>query len=114
MQGATMSQTTLLDLEHLHELDGGRVKLLFGRLLKTAGQDCWDRPAEKKPRVVTIKIGFTPQIDPQGNCEGVEFHVEGNVSTPRLRTKSLPAGLNKAGQMWFFSEEVPSLEEEES
>ena len=96
-----------LNLATLEELDDGRVSVAFAHELKRAVQDCIDRPADKKPRVVTLELAIKPILAPDSSIvemEGAdgEFTIKSKVPTRKSKTYNFRS--NKHGQLAFSSE----------
>lgn len=96
-----------LNLGSLESLDDGRVAVAFQHELKRAVQDCIDRPADKKPRTVTLELSIKPVVSPDSSIvemEGAdgEFTIKSKVPTRKSKTYSFRS--NKHGQLAFSSE----------
>jgi hypothetical protein len=96
-----------LNLASLQDLDDGRVAVAFAHELKRAVQDCIDRPADKKPRTVTLELAIKPIVSPDSaivEMEGAdgEFTIKSKVPTRKSKTYNFRS--NKHGQLAFSSE----------
>ena len=72
-----------LDLASLQDLDDGRVAVAFQHELKRAVQDCIDRPADKKPRTVTLELAIKPNIKFRKSDSGASSIQHGSESLGR-------------------------------
>lgn len=96
-----------LNLASLQDLDDGRVAVAFQHEMKRAVQDCIDRPADKKPRTVTLELAIKPIVSPDSSIvemEGAdgEFTIKSKVPTRKSKTYNFRS--NKHGQLAFSSE----------
>lgn len=90
-----------LTLESLKHLDGGRALQMFDLLLRRAGQDCYDRPADRSARKVPMTAILKPVMGQDGRCDGVTLEIEFNPSTPKFRTATFPMLLKPNGAIVF-------------
>lgn len=58
-------------LKTIQEIDDGRVAVAFDQVVKGIVADLYDRPGEKKERIVKLEVKLTPVIDQSGFCESV-------------------------------------------
>ncbi len=103
-----------LNLKSLETLDDGRVAAAFQHELKRAVQDCIDRPADKKPRTVTLELSIKPIVAPDSSIiemEGAdgEFTIKSKVPTRKSKTYNFRS--NKHGQLAFSSESPENAEQ---
>ncbi len=91
-----------LTLKSLEELHGGMVSKLFDRELKTAVADCKDRPGDKRPRVVTLRVSLTPN-EVAGECETIEAAFTAATSLPKKQTRAYPMLVHHNDQISFSS-----------
>lgn len=103
-----------LNLGSLESLDDGRVAVAFQHELKRAVQDCIDRPADKKPRTVTLELSIKPIVAPDSSIiemEGAdgEFTIKSKVPTRKSKTYNFRS--NKHGQLAFSSESPESADQ---
>lgn len=101
-----------LTLEHLADLDEGKVQLMFAAELKRALLDCLNRPTEKKVRKVSLLVEIKPQCDQEGNCENVNIGFDVKASIPARRTKVYELGITNGGQAFFMVDADADVESE--
>lgn len=103
--------TTLheLSLETLKELDNGKVPAAWNLHVQRALNDCHDRPAEKKPRTVTLTVEIVPICDQHGIAETVDTQFKLTSSVPKHQTRVYPLTLRKRSgkPVAVFSEVTP-------
>lgn len=82
------------DLSRLHEIDGGRIKVLFDRELRRCIEDIDDRPVDKRARTIAIKFTIKPNANPSdGLLEGGEMEVDVESKLPTYRSKKYSFGV---------------------
>lgn len=96
-----MSIVMQFALDNLKELDGGKAVEALNQHIRRAALDCLDRPADGKPRTVTLTISLSPVLDPQGNCEEVQAQIHASSTVPKHRTKVYSLGLRRNGVLVF-------------
>ena len=90
-----------LSLESIPDLDPGIV-LAFNNHIKRAAQDCEDRPADEKPRTVTLEVIVRPVMDLNTReCASVEIDLQTTSKIPAYRTRTYSAGMRKNGILAF-------------
>jgi hypothetical protein len=90
-----------LSLESIPELDPGIV-LAFNNHLKRAAQDCEDRPADRKPRKVTLEVMISPVMDLNTReCASTEIDLQTTSTIPAYRTRTYSVGMRKNGILAF-------------
>jgi hypothetical protein len=93
-------------IQDLQTLDGGAIAIAIDHDMRRAVTDCLDRPGNKRPRSVVLKIHLTPQM--LGNdCDGVNVDFEINASIPKKSTRSYTMKPNLKGQL-IFNENSPN------
>lgn len=77
-----------LRLSNIADLDSGRVEAAFNQALKTAVQDCMDRPGDTSARKVNLVLTIKPEKAAEGICEDidVEFQIQAKLPTKRSKT----------------------------
>lgn len=97
-----MPNVKQLTLETLPEVARGTVQTAFDRLVAAAIADCIDRPAEKKPRKVTLAIAFSPIPELIGNeyfADRAACKIAVKPSFPEMATGVLDFSIqNRAGR----------------
>lgn len=118
-----------LTLETLPEVARGAVEVAFDRLVAAAIADCIDRPAEKKPRKVSLVIGFSPIPELIGNeyfADRAACKIAIKPSFPQMETGVLdfsiktragraealfaPDSPESVDQATMFDEDEPAME----
>lgn len=87
-------------------LDGGRVGEAFAAEVRRVALDCEDRPADGKPRTVTLTMTLTPIIatEPTGGIvelDSVQARFQITSSVPKRRSKQYSFGYRKGGKLVF-------------
>lgn len=76
----------------LINLDGGRIVEAWNQAISRATRDCEDRPAENKPRKVTLELELTPVVFQDGavldSLKGI-FRIKDTVPTRQSKDYSL-------------------------
>lgn len=85
-----------MTLAALHEMDGGKIARLFEQCLRQCTQDCQDRPADKKPRTLTLQIHVVPVEDDM--CDEVTLSVAAKVAVPKKQTRGYSVGVGEKGK----------------
>jgi len=89
-----------LALETLPDLENGAVALQFDELLKRITDDCRNRPADDRPRKLTLILSVMPKMEPGGDCTEVEADIKIKCDLPPHQTKTYSLGLWRAGLVW--------------
>lgn len=86
-----------LGLGTVGELRGGLVGKVFDKKVAAALADCADRPKNKTPRVVTLKLAFTPDdtSEHEGNLDRVNIETQCTVAVPAQRIKAHEAAIRQ-------------------
>lgn len=85
-------------LDTLATLDGGAIKEAFEKEIKTASEDCEDRPYLKRARTVAISVILTPNLRKDGNCDGFSIDVDmGRAKLPKMQASTTPAKRGPGG-----------------
>jgi hypothetical protein len=95
-----------LSLKALEHLDMGKALEAFNLHVARVARDCMDRPGDSKPRTVTLKMGFTPVMQSDGNCDEVKAQIHVSSAVPTHRTKVYSFGLRRNGSL-VFNEDSP-------
>lgn len=97
-----------LTLDSLRNLDLGKASTMFDLALGRLAADCLDRPADDRPREVTLKLIVKPLVDPDGSCSSVDLQIKVNSKIPEHQTKTYNLGLRNDGALLFneFSPEA--------
>lgn len=106
-----------LTLAHIEEIDGGKVAIAFEVELLHVIKDMLDRPADGRPRKVSLNLELKPQCDDSGTLADVQVAFDLASSVPNRRTNpyNMRARLIRGGaaQLVFQSEtndfEQPAL-----
>lgn len=96
-----MPAPSLFTLKALAELDHGKVAEQVETALKAAGQDCVERPGEKRVRKVTLQIEMVPFADERGFLERVKTTFQVKQSLPTRTTNFYDCDARKTGQLVF-------------
>lgn len=102
-----MIRSELVDLNfsNLEFLDQGKVSKLLLIAMQRVSQDCRNRPADKRPRVVTIKFSVTPRMNEMLECDAVYVDIKAETKVPTYQTESLPMKLTRNGLV--FNRDFP-------
>jgi hypothetical protein len=88
----------LLTFSSLQELDGGRMARVLARHLQRIAADCYDRPADDKPRVVTLEFSAVPVRDHETcECETVKLVIQARSKVPAQRSKPYEMSITSSG-----------------
>lgn len=99
------------DIESLKDLDGGKAAAAFETHVKRAAIDCLDRPADNKPRKVTLEVAITPVLEPGGDCTEVEVQIYAKSTVPPHRTKPYSFGLRRNGVLVFNPDSTDNIDQ---
>jgi hypothetical protein len=98
-------------LDSLTEVEGGKVRLAFDRLVKRCADDCYDRPGDGAARTVTLKIEIKPVLAPEGGCERVNVQVFAESGVPKLRSRVFDMGLTPSGRLLFNADSPDNVDQ---
>lgn len=74
-------------LKTLPRLDGGRIAAMFDALLERCVADCEDRPDDKKPREVVLRLRFVPELDRDSKtCRDVTMAADVRSRVPAMKS----------------------------
>ena len=85
-------------------LDGGRIGIAFQHELKRVVADCEDRPADTKPRTVTLTMQIVPVPTTDGTVvtlDSIAAKFQVASSVPKRRSKQYSFGARSGGQLVF-------------
>lgn len=85
-------------------LDGGRIGIAFQQELKRVVADCEDRPADNKPRTVTLTLAVVPVPTTDGTVvtlDSISAKFQVSSSVPKRRSKVYSFGARAGGQLVF-------------
>lgn len=89
-----MQQLKELSLASLAEIDGKRLSIAFEQALTRVIADCDDRPGEKKPRTIMLKVEVVPVLD--GNiCDNAKVQATIHDDVPKRKSKIFDMSLRK-------------------
>lgn len=74
-------------LETLCSMNGGKYGRLINNQLKRLAADCFDRPADDRPREVTVTIRAVPNCGDDGNADTVSAKVVVKAKVPQYQTQ---------------------------
>lgn len=96
-----------LDLESLHQLEGGVVSHAFDLELGRIVADIKDRPGEKRPRSLMIKLDIAPMADERGIAvhSAVAFEVKSTL--PSKKTTDFRMAINTNADQLDFNPNTP-------
>jgi hypothetical protein len=100
-----------VNLSQLAGMDSEKLSRVVQQQIGIASADIYNRPNEKKPREVTIKLKFAP-ADDEGDRVLFEFEVSGK--TPPRKSKSYGMENNGAMKKMVFNDITPGDDEDES
>jgi hypothetical protein len=89
-----------LTLDTLRQCDP-KIPEAFDALLRRATMDCFDRPADDKPRKVKLELALVPRLEPDGTCAEVEYQFFFAAAIPAHRTKVYSGSLRPNGTVLF-------------
>jgi hypothetical protein len=93
-----------LSMETLKEIDSGMVMELFHSALQHAVTDCMERPADKRPRKVTLQLTLKPVAEINGtmiDCDGVRGCFQCRAKLPDMETKTYDFGVQQGGKLVY-------------
>lgn len=105
-----MAVNTVFDLDHIRQLDFGRIGAAFNLELERVVKDCMDRPADNRARSVTIGFKLRPSSNSLEviDCDNVLVECEITGAVPKRRTKVYTMQPKRDGKLTFN----PDLPEE--
>ncbi len=83
------------------ELDDGRPAAMVDKALRSAIEDCSNRPGVGKARKVAVIFEIIPQCGENGVCSDVDIEIVSSAVLPKSRSKTLNMGVRPNGQMVF-------------
>lgn len=91
----------------LPKLDNGLLKVIFDKYLTQIVEDCKDRPAESKPRTLTLELAFVPRSENPGRneCDGVSMAWKVKPKAPDQISRPYDMSIRK--NMLFFNPDSP-------
>lgn len=101
---------TALSLETLPQLDE-KIAEAFRRHLERAAHDCYDRPADGKPRKVTLEVGLVPVIESDLTCKEVKLQAMVTSAVPKHKTKVLSVGLRPNAALVFNPDSLENVDQ---
>lgn len=98
-----MAINTVFDLDHIRQLDFGRIGAAFNVELERCVRDCMDRPADNRARSVAISFKLRPQSNSTEvvDCDNVLVECEITGAVPKRRTKLYTMTPNRQGKLTF-------------
>lgn len=90
-----------LSVATLPRLQDGKAAAMIDHELTAAIRDCLERPVDKRPRVVNVKVKMSPVSDGEGICDSIKFSVEANHATPAQVTREYDAIPDRHGKILF-------------
>ncbi|MFZ5832388.1 MAG: hypothetical protein ACOY3P_20065 [Planctomycetota bacterium] len=103
-------------LENLGDLDLGKAKVGFERLVRQAALDCIDRPGDKRARRVTLTVTLKPVSTVNGNtidCESIDASLKAKAAIPDFETRTYDFAIRNNGDM-LFNPESPTNHKQQS
>jgi hypothetical protein len=89
------------DMSKLGEIDEGRPLMMIQKAIKSATQDCVNRPGLSKTRKINITLELTPICSEDGVCEEVDVEVVSSASIPKSRSKPVNMRPHVRGSLLF-------------
>lgn len=90
-----------LNLANLHDVGQGKIAAAFDKHIQRAVLDCMDRPADPKPRTITLQIEITPRIEPGGDCTDVDVQMQATSKVPTHKTAPINMAVRRGGMLVF-------------
>lgn len=87
-----------LTLATIADIDGGRTRILFDRMLDQVKRDCQDRPGVRAPRKLRLTVNVAPAKESDGADVEVSFEVTEILPKRASRTFSMDA--SRGGLYW--------------
>lgn len=98
-----------LDLTTLGKVDDGRIAIAFEQELRRAVFDCRDRPADKKPRIVSIEATIKPVFNTNtmvADHADVSFKIKSKLPTRESQGTTMQM---RANDKLIFSDTSPDV-----
>jgi hypothetical protein len=100
-----------LQADSLAQLDRGALGVAMEKAIHQAANDCVDRPADDRARVVTVQIELKPKAEFDNDTRSIEIvGAEGKYKVkckvPDYESKPLDFGLQTDGTL-IFNESIP-------
>jgi hypothetical protein len=100
-----------LSLKNLGDLDNGRISEAFQQKLRSIMVDCFDRPVDKNPRNLEMKIAVKPQCTPSGEFDGVKVEFEIKSKVPVIRSKTFSMDGDRKGHLKFNPDSLDNVDQ---
>ena len=88
-------------IKDIGELDSGRPAAMIDKAIRSAIEDCSNRPGVARSRKVTVVLEIEPVAGEEGVCEEVNIDVVSSCSLPKSHSKTLNMGVRPNGQLVF-------------
>lgn len=88
-------------IQNIEDLDSGRIAATINKSLRSAVEDCANRPGVDSARTVTVQIELRPVIDEDGVCTETALDVVSRASLPKHRSKTISMGVRPKGMLVF-------------
>lgn len=88
-------------ISDIGDLDDGRPSAMVDKAIRSAIEDCSNRPGVAKSRKVTIILEIDPVCGEEGVCEEVAIDVVSSCALPKSRSKTMSMGVRPKGQLVF-------------
>jgi len=100
-----------LNLESLHDLDGGRPAAAFLQRLTQAVRDCQDRPGDDRHRKVVMQVELWPVADHDEETQavylaGVKVAFQFKTTIPTQQTRDYTMAATHQGLLQFNEDEL--------
>lgn len=83
-------------LGEVGKVDAGRVVEAFDAHVRKAIADCDDRPGNKRPRVVALKLSLVPRVREQGEAYEVSFAFAVEAKIPTTQSPEYFGAIRKS------------------
>jgi hypothetical protein len=100
------------DAKSIASIDGGRIGVAINQELRKAALDCDDRPADKRPRKVTLQLELVPVVDEAGNCDSVDVSAQVKAVHPSRKSRKFDMSLRKNGVLAFNEESLDDVDQQ--
>lgn len=91
-----------LDLRGLAEIADGAMNAEFENLSNFIGRDINARPNDDRPRTITLKVSFRPNLDSKGNLVDIKVDADMGAKTPGSRSDTYSARLHANGGLSYL------------
>ena len=99
------------DAKSIAIIDGGRIGLAINQELRKAALDCEDRPADKRPRKVTLTLDMVPVCDDAGDVESVFVSAQVKAIHPSRKSRKFDMSLRKNGVLAFNEDSLENVDQ---